>query len=118
MDNCVRVAQQLAVVANAIAVAISENLTIDEQNVLGNLICLVGTSLLSIAATAETCSNLKSSDDTKNSKDSSSDNSTQNDKSATSNNSTQNAESPPSDNSEQKGKTSSPNNVPTSEIFI
>lgn len=41
---------ELTVAANALATAISEHLTIDEQNVIGNLLTLVGTSLLSIAA--------------------------------------------------------------------
>jgi hypothetical protein len=53
MDNCLRPSQQLTVIANAIAVAISKNLTAREENILGNLITLVGASMLSIAAIDE-----------------------------------------------------------------
>jgi hypothetical protein len=47
---------QLTVAANALAAAIAEKLTADEQNIVGNLLTLVGTSLLSIAAIDESIS--------------------------------------------------------------
>lgn len=40
--------------ANAIAVAVAKGLTIDEQNILGNLLALAGASLLSSAAIEQT----------------------------------------------------------------
>jgi hypothetical protein len=60
MDNCVRGAQQLAIIANVIAVALTENLNASEQNVLGNLVVQIGSTILSIAATTELCENTKS----------------------------------------------------------
>jgi hypothetical protein len=56
VDNCLRTGQQIAVVANAIAIAISKNLTPSEENILGNLIAQVGATLLSIAAIDEVSS--------------------------------------------------------------
>ena len=43
----------LVVAANAISVAIAEDLNIEEQNIMGNLFALVGASLLSMAAINE-----------------------------------------------------------------
>lgn len=42
--------RQVTLYANALAVALSEKLSLDEQNVVGNLLTLAGASLLSIAA--------------------------------------------------------------------
>lgn len=42
--------KSLTLLANALAVAISEKLTVNEENILGNLLTLIGASLLSIAA--------------------------------------------------------------------
>ncbi|HEX3027391.1 MAG TPA: hypothetical protein VHR42_09250 [Clostridia bacterium] len=42
--------QQLAITANLIAVQLSEFLSLDDQNIVGNLLALTGASLLSIAA--------------------------------------------------------------------
>jgi hypothetical protein len=43
-------AGSLTVAANAIAVAIGHNLSLEEQNIVGNLFALAGASLLSMAA--------------------------------------------------------------------
>lgn len=94
MDNCIRVAQQLAILGNTIAVALAEKLTIDEQNVIGNLITLVGASLLSIAATAETCTNAASSGNT-----------TQDNQTTSSDNTTQDSQTTSSDNTTKSGQT-------------
>jgi len=56
MDNCLGSAQQLSIIANAIAVALTENLTVSQQNALGNLIVQIGSTVLSIAATTDLCS--------------------------------------------------------------
>lgn len=45
----------IATAASAITVALSENLTLDEQNILGNLLVQVGDSLLAIAAIDAVC---------------------------------------------------------------
>lgn len=45
----------LATIASAITVALSENLTLDEQNIVGNLLVQVGDSLLAIAAIDAVC---------------------------------------------------------------
>lgn len=42
--------QQLAILASAIAALLSEGLTVDEQNILGNFITAMGAALLTIAA--------------------------------------------------------------------
>lgn len=64
MDNCINNAQQLAVLASTVAVALTENLTPSQQNVLGNLVTQIGSTILSIAATAEYCEQLKTSSET------------------------------------------------------
>lgn len=61
MDNCADSARQMAIVANAIAVALTKNLTASEQNVLGNLFAQVGATILSIAAATQYCSEAESS---------------------------------------------------------
>lgn len=43
-------AKALTVAANALAVALTEQLTLEEQNILGNLLALAGASMLSMAA--------------------------------------------------------------------
>lgn len=45
----------IATVASAITVALSENLTLNEQNIIGNLLVQVGDSLLAIAAIDAIC---------------------------------------------------------------
>jgi hypothetical protein len=68
MDPCRCNAQQMAIVANVIAVALTENLTASEQNVLGNLIVQIGSTILSIAAATEYCNEKCSSTTDSNSK--------------------------------------------------
>ncbi len=48
---------EASTIANAIATAISKELTIEGQNIWGNLLVLVGSSMLSIAAINESLSN-------------------------------------------------------------
>lgn len=67
VDNCLRPGQQIAVIANAIAVAIAKNLTPTEENVLGNLIAQVGSTLLAIAAIDEAVESSSTTDSGKNS---------------------------------------------------
>ena len=43
-------AGSLTIAANAIAVALGHNLSLEEQNIVGNLFALAGASLLSMAA--------------------------------------------------------------------
>lgn len=58
---------EASVLANAISVALCEKMTIEEQNIWGNLLVLVGSSMLSIAAINESLS--KSTGDTPNTSD-------------------------------------------------
>jgi len=67
-------ASEVVVLANAFAVAFSKELSLDEQNIWGNLFTLIGASLLTIASINETLkeqsskaksSNTNSSDTTK-----------------------------------------------------
>lgn len=44
------IASQASVLANAVATALCEHLTLEEQNIFGNLFTLIGASMLSIAA--------------------------------------------------------------------
>lgn len=60
MDNCASSARKLAILANAIAVALTDNLTPSQQNVLGNLVVQVGSTILSIAAATELCKEAQS----------------------------------------------------------
>ena len=55
VDNCLRPGQQIAVLANAIAVVIAKKLTPTEENVIGNLIAQIGATLLAIAAIDQAC---------------------------------------------------------------
>lgn len=41
--------------ANMLAALLAQNLTLDEQNVVGNLLTAAGATLLSIAAVGESC---------------------------------------------------------------
>lgn len=59
MDDCIRQGQQIAIAANAIAVAIAGKLTLEEQNIIGNLLALAGASLLSVAAIGQACQTAK-----------------------------------------------------------
>lgn len=52
----------IATAASAITVALSESLTLDEQNILGNLLVQVGDSLLAIAAIDAVCEEKLSSE--------------------------------------------------------
>lgn len=57
MDSIIKLSgEQLTVLSSVIAVAISEGLSISDQNVLGNFIAAVGASLLTIAAQNEAMS--------------------------------------------------------------
>lgn len=47
---------QIAVLANAIAVTVAEGLSPEQQNIVGNLLTLVGASILSVAAIAQASS--------------------------------------------------------------
>lgn len=55
MDPCKNQNRQLVLAANAISVALSKNLSANEENILGNLLTLIGASLLSLAALDESC---------------------------------------------------------------
>lgn len=56
MKQMIREGQRIATAANAIAVALAQDLNTSEENILGNLLTLVGASLLSIAAIDEASS--------------------------------------------------------------
>ncbi len=47
--------KEFAIVANLIGVALSEDLTVDEQNALGNLLIAVGQALVTVATQTELC---------------------------------------------------------------
>ncbi|HEX2937877.1 MAG TPA: hypothetical protein VHO66_03055 [Ruminiclostridium sp.] len=53
MDGPLRPGIQITLLANIIASAIAKNLTPTEENILGNLITVVGTTLTTIAALDE-----------------------------------------------------------------
>jgi hypothetical protein len=55
---------EIVIIANTIAVALAQDLSSDEENILGNLFALIGASLLSFAA-LDSSSNSASSDNTK-----------------------------------------------------
>lgn len=55
MNDCREKNRQLVLAANAITVALSKNLSADEENVLGNLLTMVGASILSLAALDQSC---------------------------------------------------------------
>ena len=65
MDNCKHRAQQLALIASAVGIALAENFSADEQNVIGNMIVQIGSTILTIAAATQTCENANSKNDTK-----------------------------------------------------
>jgi hypothetical protein len=54
MKNSCFNAGEAAVIANGFAVAFSKELSIDEQNIWGNIFALVGASLLTLAAINQT----------------------------------------------------------------
>ena len=60
---------EIVIIANTIAVAIAQDLNADEENILGNLLALVGASLLSFAA-LDTSSSSASTDNTNTATDS------------------------------------------------
>ncbi len=62
MDDCKHSAQQLAILANVIAVALSENFSVAEQNLIGNVIVQIGSTILTIAAATDCCNNANSED--------------------------------------------------------
>ena len=64
MDNCKHSAQQLALIASAVAVALTGNLNADEQNVVGNLIVQIGSTILTIAAATQCCESANSQNNT------------------------------------------------------
>jgi hypothetical protein len=73
-------ASEVVVIANGFAVAFSKELSIDEQNIWGNLFALIGASLLSLAAINQT---LKEQSSTAQSSNKNSSNTTKTDSSAT-----------------------------------
>jgi hypothetical protein len=56
-DPCCRYgdSRQVTLLANAIAIALTEGLSSQEKNILGNLLTLVSGSILSMAAIEEAC---------------------------------------------------------------
>lgn len=60
MSNSSPIASEASILANAFATALCERLTVDEQNIFGNLFSLIGTSMLSIAAINQAVSSSKS----------------------------------------------------------
>jgi len=64
MDNCKHGAQQLALIASAVAIAVAENFNADEQNVIGNVIVQIGSTILTIAAATQSCESANSQNDT------------------------------------------------------
>ncbi|ADU26564.1 hypothetical protein [Ethanoligenens harbinense] len=50
MQQSSPVASEASILANAIATILCEHLSVQDQNILGNLLSLVATSMLSIAA--------------------------------------------------------------------
>lgn len=66
MDSCKHSAQQLALIASAVAIALSENFNTDEQNVIGNMIVQIGSTILTIAAATQSCENANSQNDARN----------------------------------------------------
>ena len=66
MDNCKQSAKQLALIANAVAIALSDNFNADELNVIGNLIVQIGSTLLTIAAVTQSCESANAQNNAKN----------------------------------------------------
>lgn len=63
MDNSKHSAQQLALIASAVAIALAENFNADEQNVIGNMIVQIGSTILTIAAATQSCESANSQND-------------------------------------------------------
>ena len=63
MDNCKHSAQQLALIASAVGIALAENFNTDEQNVIGNVIVQIGSTILTIAAATQSCESASSQND-------------------------------------------------------
>ena len=63
MDNCKYRAQQLALISSVVAIALAENFNADEQNVIGNMIVQIGSTILTIAAATQNCENTNTQDD-------------------------------------------------------
>lgn len=59
LDNCRQKATQLAIVASAVAVALAENMNAEEQNIIGNFLVQVGSTILTIAAALQSCESAK-----------------------------------------------------------
>lgn len=70
LDNCLSSGQKITVLATVIATALAEGLTPDEENIIGNLIMQIGTTLLTIAAIDEAKATSLDTSDSKNSTDS------------------------------------------------
>lgn len=70
MDNCLSSGQKITVLATVIATALAEGLTPDEENIIGNLIMQIGTTLLTIAAIDEAKATSLDTSDSKNNTDS------------------------------------------------
>jgi len=60
MDNCRQRATQLAVIASAVGVALAEKLSAEEQNIIGNMIVQIGSTILTIAAALQSCESSES----------------------------------------------------------
>lgn len=54
-DACREKNRQLVLAANAVTVALSKNLSANEENVLGNFFSLIGASLSTLAAIDQSC---------------------------------------------------------------
>lgn len=63
MQQSSPVASEASILANAIATLLCEHLSVQEQNILGNLLSLVATSMLSIAAINQSVLEAPSSSD-------------------------------------------------------
>ncbi|MEA4824489.1 MAG: hypothetical protein VB111_10295 [Clostridiaceae bacterium] len=57
MDNYKHSAQQLALIASAVGIALAEKFNVDEQTVIGNLIVQIGSTILTIAAVTQSYQN-------------------------------------------------------------
>ncbi len=64
MDNCKQRATQLALIASAVGVALAENFNAEEQNIIGNMIVQIGSTILTIAAALQSCESANSQNET------------------------------------------------------
>lgn len=64
VDNCRQRATQLALIASAVGVALAEQLNAEEQNIIGNFIVQIGSTILTIAAALQSCESAETENDT------------------------------------------------------